>query len=144
MTNHGVSLSRRRFVQALSASLAAPLIISSRALGDETSDPANDRISIATIGIGKMMYGSHLPHFVKMPEVQVVAVCDVDTTRREAAKNRVDDAYENSDCAAYVDYREILDRDDIDAVAFATPDHWHAGSSSTPARPARTCTARSR
>ena len=61
-----------------------------------------------------------------MPEVKVVAVCDVDTTRREAGKKRVDDAYGNTDCAAYIDYREMLARDDIDAVACATPDHWHA------------------
>ena len=61
-----------------------------------------------------------------MPEVKVVAVCDVDTTRREAGKKRVDDAYGNTDCAAYNDYREMLARDDIDAVVCATPDHWHA------------------
>jgi predicted dehydrogenase len=126
MTKPGVSLSRRRFVQAASTALAMPLIVSSRALGDPTSSPASERISIATIGNGKMMYGSHLPHFLKMPEVQVVAVCDVDTNRREAARQRVDEAYQNTDCKAYLDYREILDRKDIDAVAIATPDHWHA------------------
>jgi predicted dehydrogenase len=61
-----------------------------------------------------------------MPEVQVVAVSDVDTTRREAGKKRVDDAYGNTDCQAYEDYRELLARDDIDAIVCATPDHWHA------------------
>ncbi|MFW6171308.1 MAG: Gfo/Idh/MocA family protein [Planctomycetota bacterium] len=78
------------------------------------------------VGMGKMLYGSHLPHFLRMPEVQVVAVCDVDRTRREAGKKRVDDANQNSDCSAYLDYREMLTRDDIDAIVCATPDHWHA------------------
>ncbi|MCA9246369.1 MAG: Gfo/Idh/MocA family oxidoreductase, partial [Planctomycetales bacterium] len=126
MSSRRSGLSRRSFVSGVSSAVAAPWIISRRALGDDSAAPANDRIAIATIGNGKMMYGSHLPHFVKMPELQVVAVCDVDTTRREAAKKRVDEAYGNSDCLAYNDYREILARDDIDAVACATPDHWHA------------------
>jgi predicted dehydrogenase len=67
-----------------------------------------------------------LPHFLKMPEVKVAAVCDVDATRREAGKRRVDQAYGNEDCSAHEDYREILARTDINAIVCATPDHWHA------------------
>ena len=106
--------------------MRAPAIIPRHVLGDDNNAAANDKIVIGAIGIGKMLYGSHLPHFLKMPEVKVVAVSDVDTTRREAGKKRVDDAYGNSDCAAYNDYREIIGRDDIDAIVCATPDHWHA------------------
>jgi predicted dehydrogenase len=59
------------------------------------------------------------------PEAQVVAVCDVWQGRRLAAKKAVDAHYDNVDCRAYNDFREILGRQDIDAVGIASPDHWH-------------------
>ncbi len=126
MKKNHATVSRRTFVAGMTAALAAPAIIPRHVLGDADNAPANEKIVLGCVGIGKMMYGSHIPHYVRMPEVQIVAVCDVDTTRRETGKKRVDDAYGNSDCAAYLDYKEILQRDDIDAVACATPDHWHA------------------
>ena len=117
---------RRGFLAGVSAAMAAPMFIPRHVLGDDNNAPANEKIRLAAVGIGKMMYGSHIPHFVRMPELTLVAVCDVDTSRRDAGKKRVDDAYGNQDCAVYNDYQEILARDDIDAVACATPDHWHA------------------
>jgi predicted dehydrogenase len=119
-------LSRRGFLGSAAAAFAVPAFIPRHVLGDENNVPANEKITIGAIGIGKMMYGSHLPHFLRMPAVKVVAVSDVDTTRREAGKKRVDDAYATTDCAAYGNYQEIVARDDIDAIACATPDHWHA------------------
>ena len=126
MNINRMGLSRRGFISGLTASLAMPRFVSRHALGDNNQAAANEKISLGAIGIGKMMYGYHLAHFLKMPEVQVVAVSDVDTTRRETGKQRVDDAYGNSDCSAYNDYREMMVRDDMDAIVCATPDHWHA------------------
>jgi predicted dehydrogenase len=121
--------SRRRFLRgvggAAAGTAAAPYVITSRALGDATTPPASDRIVMGGIGLGNMGSGDQ-GAFLGRRDVQYVAVCDVRTPWREQAKQRVDAAYDNTDCAACVDFRELLARDDIDAVHVATPDHWHS------------------
>ena len=123
------SISRRRFIASASlaagSTVAAPYIITSKALGNASTPPASDRIVMGGIGIGNMGSGDQ-DFFLGRPDVQYVAVCDVRKTWREEGKNRADGRYGNSDCAAYVDFRELLARDDIDAVHIATPDHWHS------------------
>ena len=59
------------------------------------------------------------------PDVRVLAVCDVHETQRNQAKKAVDEFYDNKDCTAYKDFREVLERKDIDAVQITAPDHWH-------------------
>ena len=119
---------RRQFIQ--STLLASAPLILPRGLWAQGGAP-NSRIVLGMIGMGRMMQG-HLQTFLGNDDVQVVAVCDVDTTRREHAKAQVDAAYAAKSgsgykgCAAYNDFRELLARKDIDAVVIATPDHWHA------------------
>lgn len=127
-----VSLSRRRFGQAAGlAALAFPSIVRASALGRQDNPPPSERITLGFIGMGVMNRG-HLNGFLGRKECQVLAVCDVDSTRREAAKATVEERYSQGDrsdykgCAAYNDFRELIARDDIDAVVIATPDHWHA------------------
>jgi len=120
---------RRAFLTASStvaaATVAAPYIITSKALGDGVTPPASDRIVMGGIGLGNQG-SSDQGRFLKHPDVQYVAVSDVRTTWRESARDRVDAAYGSKGCAAYLDFRDLLARDDIDAVHIATPDHWHA------------------
>ncbi|WP_169980691.1 Gfo/Idh/MocA family protein [Tautonia rosea] len=118
------SLSRRRFLQRAAAVSAAPWIVPHSVFGRNGSAPS-ERIRLGFIGMGKQSQ-YHLRWFLDQDDVQVLAVCDVDTTRRDDARAKVDAKYENSDCAAYNDDRELIARDDIDAVVICTPDHWHA------------------
>ncbi|MEE9602351.1 MAG: Gfo/Idh/MocA family oxidoreductase [Thermoguttaceae bacterium] len=116
---------RRKFLKTAGAALAAPYVISSTALGADDRPPASERIVMAGIGIGNMGSGDQKA-FLNNKDVQYVAVCDVRGGFRGRAKGKVDGKYGNKDCQAYVDFREIMARDDIDAVHIATPDHWHA------------------
>lgn len=117
-------LNRRSFLKAsslagLAAAIGFPTIIPSRAFG------ANDKIVMAAIGTGGQ--GTHIMRGFLAPDTtQFVAVCDVDSNRRQAAADIVNQRYGNKDCRQYNDFRELLARRDIDAVTVTTPDHWHA------------------
>ena len=86
--------------------------------------PSN-RIVMGAIGVGSQGTGD-MRGFLGKREVQMVAVCDVDRGNRDRAKKIVDERYGNSDCTAYLDFRELIGRGDLDAVQLAMPDHWHA------------------
>jgi len=104
--------------------MAFPCIVPSSALGKAGTVAPSNRIVMGAIGTG-LQGVSDMRGFLGIDEVQVVAVCDVDRAHREQAKQIVDQAYGNKDCAAYTDFREITRRSDIDVVLIATPDHWH-------------------
>ena len=136
--------SRRRFLQS-SLALSATGFLPGAALGLEGRPAPSERVTVGLIGCGARGF-ANLEELLKLPDVQVVAVCDVDslhyreyTTRKgrplgtEPAKLAVEQHYAKakesgsfSGCATTSDFRELCDRDDIDAILVATPDHWHA------------------
>ena len=122
-------MNRRRFVKTSGTALAAvfgfPSIIPSSVFGKDGNISPSNRITVGCIGMGGMGTGN-MNGFLEKQDAQVVAVCDVDQSHRNRAKSSVDNTYGNKDCAAYNDFRELLARDDIDAVMHATPDQWHA------------------
>ena len=128
-TSHRTS--RRSFLATTStAVIAVPFILPSRIWAAETKP--NSRLNLGFIGMGKQA-GGLMGGFLGKKETQTVAVCDVDTTRRNHAKKAAEDYYAKQKdggsykgCDAYTDFRELLARKDIDAVVIATPDHWHA------------------
>ncbi|OHB82216.1 MAG: hypothetical protein A2V98_18415 [Planctomycetes bacterium RBG_16_64_12] len=98
--------------------------MTSTALGGEGRPAASERIVTGYLGVGPRGL-LNVREQLTCPEAQVVAVCDVWKGQRDQAKSVVDAHYQNNDCKAYNDFRELLARDDIDAVGIASTDHWH-------------------
>ncbi len=149
--NKQKKLNRRDFVKKTAGSAAAalfgfPYIISSSALGNENRPAPSDRIVMGCIGLGGQ--GTYnLRAFLNQPDVQVVALCDVNkgsddydmlyqfkgtTAGLKPALERVKSFYAEQTtsgsykgCDTYHDFRDLLARKDIDAVTVCTPDHWH-------------------
>jgi len=121
--------SRRDFVKRSAALVAGtfvlPQIIPSSAFGMGRRTAPSDRIVIGSIGVGSQGM-SNMLDFLKFKEaVQFVAVCDVDKRHLARAKQTIDLANKNSDCRSYGDYKEFLEKEKLDAVSIAIPDHWH-------------------
>ena len=121
-TSH--QLNRREFLAAAGVAAASvPYLIPSGVLASRGRAGANERITTAHIGVGGMG-GYHLRDMVERREkgqVHIAAVCDIDEKRLANALKTAGPGVQ-----PYHDYRYILQRQDIDAVVIATPDHWHA------------------
>jgi len=119
------NVTRRDFLKDVSAgagALALPVIVPSSVFGAESP---SKRIGMAQIGCGGR--GSAVSGgFVRHKDVQYLAVCDPFKSRRQRLAARFNKKYGGGNTVkAYVDFREVLARDDIDAVAICTQDHWH-------------------
>jgi predicted dehydrogenase len=115
--------SRRKFLAKAGAAISIPYLVPSGVLAATGRAGANDRLTIGMIGAGGMGTG-HLRNMLMFRQaglVNVAAVCDVDEKRLAKAVESAGPGVE-----PYRDYRYVLQRNDIDAVLIATPDHWHA------------------
>jgi len=121
--NQDCNVSRRQFLASAAATIATPYILTSAALGQAGSGkaPANSRIVMGQIGIGNQGRGL-LKGFVGQKDVEMVAVSDVNPVHLAEARNLTTDGKGTG----YKDFREMLAREDMNAVVIATPDHWHA------------------
>jgi predicted dehydrogenase len=126
---------RRKFLQqttlASLALAAAPSIIPASALGADGATAPSERITLGVIGTGDHGVNRNIKRFIPELDCQIIAVCDVDTNRRAAAKALIEERYAErfgsnyKGCDEYHDFRDVIARDDIDAIMNATPDHWH-------------------
>jgi predicted dehydrogenase len=121
-------MNRREFLRSLGWS-AVPAVVPASVLGAEA--PSN-RINVGMIGMGRQALYANLRPFLVSPDTRVAAVCDVDAWRLENARKAVEEHYSAEKrsgaykgCFACRDFRELLARDDVDAVMNSTPDHWH-------------------
>ncbi|HUW20373.1 MAG TPA: Gfo/Idh/MocA family oxidoreductase [Sedimentisphaerales bacterium] len=125
-------LTRRDFLKssaAAGAALAVPAIVPASV---PAANAPGSRITIGCIGVGRMGLGD-MRTILGFDEAQVIAVCDVDSKRVSYARQIVDEHYgarsrsgSYKGCATYGDFRDLLARNNIDAVLVCTPDHWHA------------------
>ncbi len=110
-----IRISRRNLLKG--TALAVPYVITSTALGNADTPPASERVALGHIGVGNRG-GDLFRRFQQCKGLQSVAIADVYKDRREAHARLIKGK-------SYADFRELLARDDIDAVVVATPDHWH-------------------
>ena len=126
------NLPRRLFLRNAAATattlIAPPVLIPSAALGAAGNPAPSDRITVGIIGAGGIN-SWHLPVFLSQPDTRVIAVCDPFRHRRLGYKAGIDRHYGDQGCADYEDFRDLLDRSDLDAVCIGVPDHWHAAIS---------------
>jgi ornithine cyclodeaminase/alanine dehydrogenase-like protein (mu-crystallin family) len=115
---------RRRFLKTAGSAAILPAVLRSAAAAQTPPTSPNNRINLGVIGMGWQGPGN-TEAFLTLQDCQVVAACDIDADHLQAAVKKVNDAYGTEDCKGYHDYRELLARDDIDAVMIAVPDHWH-------------------
>lgn len=123
-------MNRRDFLKGLCGGtltvVGLPYIVPSSVLGSGGSVPSSEKVTMGFIGVGSMG-GGHLRTFLGYEDVRAVAVCDLREAFRQKALERVSGRYgDNNGCKAYGDFRELLAREDIDAVTVVTPEHWHA------------------
>lgn len=115
---------RRQFLKTSALAIAMPTIIPGSALGKNGAVAPSNRIVMGGVGLGprgrKVLFS-----FLKEPEVQFVAIADVQEERREIIRRTVNREYGNEDCYKCRDMAEVLEREDIDVVLIATSDRWH-------------------
>lgn len=123
---------RRDFLVKSSLSLAAFTIVPRYVLGGNGYVAPSDKINLGFIGTGKQSQGLG-PAFLNLADVQMVAACDIDTIKLGKFKEITEKHYAEKGSQAsynglstYADFRDLLNRDDIDGVIIALPDHWHA------------------
>jgi myo-inositol 2-dehydrogenase / D-chiro-inositol 1-dehydrogenase len=137
-------LTRRDFLRTTTAAgtaFAAPLIVPSSVLGADGAIAPSNRITVGFIGTGRQCLYANIHGFLREPDAQCVAVCDVDAWRMEQARKIIEDAYATAKssgafkgCTVFRDWRDLIARKDIDAVMISTPDHWHVPMSITALR----------
>ena len=124
--------SRRKFLQQSALAAAAITVIPRHVLGGKGFFAPSDKINIGFIGTGKLAQG-YWKSFARIPEIHIMAACDVYQKKLDKFQEKIDAFYTEetgnsnySECKTFLDYKEMLELEELDAVIVATPDHWHA------------------
>ena len=122
--------SRRDFIKKSSVGIGGILLAPTILPSSVKWRGANDRVQIGHIGVGDRGTDELKSYFLPLEGSRSVATCDVHLDRREKSAELIRSYYREKgmkapDCTPYLDFEEVLMRDDIDAVHITTPDHWH-------------------
>jgi predicted dehydrogenase len=133
------NISRRGFVQSSVKGIIGAALLPSILPSCSNGKGANDRITIAHIGVGDRGKWELMYYLLPLKGALNIAVCDVHKNRREEAASEINKFYKDNndkvpECIPYLDFEEILLRKDIDAVHITTPDHWHVPAAIKAAR----------
>ncbi|MFP6581219.1 MAG: Gfo/Idh/MocA family oxidoreductase [Candidatus Hydrogenedentota bacterium] len=127
--NNSKTMNRREFIKHTTAVTAGaavfPMIAPASVFGADGTVAPSNRITMACLGVGGQGRGN-LGGFLENKHMHFVAVCDVDKKHRDIASNMINQRNENTDCAHYNEFEEMFERDDLDALSIALPDHWHS------------------
>jgi predicted dehydrogenase len=118
-------IDRRQFLKAAGAAIILPTILPGCVMGRGGKTAPSGKINLGVVGWGMQGPGD-TKSFLVEDDCRVVAACDLDKNHLQSAVDTINDHYQNTDCAAYHDYREMMARPGLDAVLMAVPDHWHA------------------
>jgi myo-inositol 2-dehydrogenase/D-chiro-inositol 1-dehydrogenase len=128
------SISRRGFLKATAATAAGaafgfPYVITSSVRG---ADAPSNKITVGCIGVGRMGV-IDIKEILGFGQTKIVALCDIDAKRLKSAQQIVEQHYGSQQedgtykgCAIYKDFRDLIERKDIDVVSITSVDHWHA------------------
>ena len=136
--------SRRDFIKKSSVGVGGILFAPTILPSSVKWRGANDRMQIAHIGVGSRGTGELKNYFLPLEGSRSVATCDVFRSRREKGVELIQSYYKENgmkapECTPYLDFEEVLMRDDIDAVHITTPDHWHVLGAIKAARAGNRC-----
>ena len=132
-------ITRRNFLSKTATGAAGVILVPTILQSCGTGNSFNDRLRIAHIGVGSRGQAEMKHYFVSLDTSYSVATCDPFKQRRDASANYINETYKKRgfkapECKSYLNFDEILERDDIDAVHITTPDHWHVPAAIKAAR----------
>src|SRR5690606_19011152 len=123
------SASRRDFLKTSAAATTVGATLAALPRASQAQNNSNERIRVGMIGPGGRGFGAHVKSLCTLNKegrnVEIAAVAEVWDNQRQKVADYIKTENGN-DPAQYVDYREMLEKEDLEAVAIATPDHWHA------------------
>ena len=133
------AFTRRSFISKTTTGIAGAILVPTILQSCDYGKSPSDRLLIAHIGVGSRGQSEMKHYFAPLETSYSVATCDPFKQRRDASANYLNNTYKERGlnapkCKSYLNFEEILERDDIDAVHITTPDHWHVPAAIKAAR----------